>query len=126
MYNGTPVYGTSTIGQVFGGQLGPLSSTLKVFDYTPTSRTPYYRQGSAQKGALNKTNLEGYFMSAFLGALWERHWAYKREFETNGQLYCFPEPHLIVDAYKTACAKGTLARAEMLQIFKAYTREGTV
>ena len=127
-YLGKRITGAATIRSIFGGTLGGCQSGWKVFEYTSKTQYPYIKSytGNSGKGTLNRNTLEGYFMSAFLGALWERHPAYKYHFDTNGELYCFPEPRLIVDAYKTACAKGTLARAEMLQIFKAYTREGTL
>jgi len=127
-YNGKTITSATTIKTIFGGALGGCNSDWKVFEYTKKTQYPYIKSftGENGKGTLNKSSLEGYFMSAFLGALWERHPAYKYHFETNGQQYCFPEPHLIVKAYKDACLKGTLAKAEMLQIFRAYTREGSL
>lgn len=127
-YNNKTITGATTIKTIFGGTLGGCLAGWKVFEYTKKSQYPYIKSytGDSGKGTLNKSSLEGYFMSAFLGALWERHPAYKYHFDTDGQPYCFPEPHLLVTAYKNACAKGTLAKAEMLHIFRAYTREASL
>jgi len=117
-YKGKVVRGNRTVKQVFG-MCGDLNPSHKIFGHTYSKNHPNYTNPT---GVLTMTSLEGYFMAAFLGSLWERHSAYLHAFkpQPNSQ-YCYPEPDLLVQAYKNACTNGQ--KAEMLHIFQAYSRE---
>lgn len=125
--NGTSktVTGSKTIGQVFGsGGCGHLPISEKIFTYTTDRYGGYTPTGGVLN--LKYSTLEGLFIAAFLGSLWENHSAYTKAFPPQpGSLKCYPPTALLVNAYKTACAKGGQAKEEMKAIFSFYMSRDT-
>jgi|GEM_PF-4775246 len=118
-FNGKTIKGSSTLKQVFGGSLSYLNvnSNEKIFTYTV-----YDGSIIATGGLLNRNTVIGLFLSAFLGAIWERHPRYRQEFNKNNGPYCYPEPIALINAYNKAIssAAGQNEFKELMEIYMRY------
>ncbi len=121
LFNGNKIVRGNVRAKSIFGICGDLGDAY-LFKHEYKDSEPYYKNTS---GLLKQGTLEGYFVAAFMGALWERHTAYTNAFPPQpNSRYCYPEPSLLIAAYKKACLNGT--KAEMLHIFKAYCGDATI
>lgn len=121
-FNGKTIKGSSTLKQIFGSSLTLTSSqsNAKVFTYTVASDNSIRATG----GLLTHTTLCGLFLSAFLGAVWERHPRYRQEFNQNNGPYCYPEPSALISAYNKAMltSAGQNEFKELMEIYMRYRK----
>lgn len=61
-----------------------------------------------------------YIIAAFIGALWERHEEYKLAKNIPNKTICYPEPQVIIDAYKKI-AGNTVKLRDMNALFQYYS-----
>ncbi len=61
-----------------------------------------------------------YIIAAFIGALWERHEEYKLAKNIPNKTICYPEPQIIIDAYKKIAGNPTKLR-DMNTLFQYYS-----
>jgi hypothetical protein len=61
-----------------------------------------------------------YIIAAFIGALWERHEEYKLAKNIPNKTICYPEPQVIIDAYKKIAGSAVKLR-DMNTLFEYYS-----